>query len=65
MAWFEKVTIVDVRGYHHWSLMDNFEWEQGYSQRLGLAYVNYKTQQRTVKESGKWYAEVAAGNALP
>jgi beta-glucosidase len=55
----------DVRGYHHWSLMDNFEWEQGYSQRLGLAYVNYKTQQRTVKESGKWYAEVAGGNALP
>ena len=55
----------DVRGYHHWSLIDNFEWEQGFSQRLGFVYVDYKTQKRTVKDSGKWYAEVAAQNALP
>jgi beta-glucosidase len=55
----------DVRGYHAWSLLDNFEWEEGYSQRFGLVYVDLKTRQRTVKESGKWYAKVAGGNASP
>jgi beta-glucosidase len=55
----------DVRGYHAWSLIDNFEWAEGYSQRFGLAYVDYKTQRRTMKESGKWYAKVAAGDSLP
>jgi beta-glucosidase len=55
----------DVRGYHAWSLMDNFEWEEGFSQRFGLAYVDFKTQKRTVKESGKWYARLARENALP
>jgi beta-glucosidase len=55
----------DVRGYHAWTLLDNFEWAEGFSQRFGLAYVDFKTQQRTIKESGKWYARVAARNALP
>jgi beta-glucosidase len=55
----------DVRGYHAWTLLDNFEWAEGFSQRFGLAYVDFKTQQRTIKESGKWYAKVAARNALP
>jgi beta-glucosidase len=54
----------DVRGYHAWSLMDNFEWAEGFSQRFGLAYVDFKTQHRTIKESGKWYARVAAENRL-
>jgi beta-glucosidase len=55
----------DVRGYHAWSLMDNFEWAEGFSQRFGLAYVDFKNQQRTIKQSGRWYGKVAADNAIP
>jgi len=54
----------DVRGYHAWSLMDNFEWAEGLSQRFGLAYVDFKTQQRTLKDSGHWFARVATENRL-
>jgi len=54
----------DVRGYHAWTLMDNFEWAEGYGQRFGLVHVDFTTQKRTIKESGKWFGEVAARNAV-
>jgi beta-glucosidase len=54
----------DVRGYHAWSLLDNFEWSEGFGMRFGLVHVDFKTGRRTIKESGRWYGEVAAANAL-
>ncbi|HOJ39787.1 MAG TPA: GH1 family beta-glucosidase, partial [bacterium] len=53
---------VDVRGYFHWSLLDNFEWAEGYKQRFGLIYVDYTTQKRILKDSAAWYARVIATN---
>lgn len=52
----------DVRGYFHWSILDNFEWQQGYKERFGLIHVDYATQVRTPKESAHWYASVIAAN---
>ncbi|MFZ1493249.1 MAG: GH1 family beta-glucosidase [Candidatus Competibacter denitrificans] len=49
---------VDLRGYFAWSLLDNFEWAHGYSQRFGLVHVDYATQQRTPKASARFYTEV-------
>jgi beta-glucosidase len=54
----------NVRAFHAWSLLDNFEWADGYSERYGLTYVDYRNQKRTVKDSGLWYGEVAASNRL-
>lgn len=48
---------VDVRGYFTWSLLDNFEWAEGYHQRFGLVHVDYATQRRTPKASYHWYRE--------
>jgi beta-glucosidase len=53
---------VDLRGYFVWSLFDNFEWSNGYSKRFGLIYVDYATQKRIIKDSGKWYAQVITRN---
>lgn len=49
---------VNVQGYFAWSLMDNFEWAEGYSKRFGIVYVDYNTQQRTIKQSGHAYRQL-------
>jgi beta-glucosidase len=53
-----------LRGYFCWSLLDNFEWSFGYSKRLGLVYVEFATQRRIVKASGRFFAEVARRNGV-
>ena len=55
----------DVRGYFLWSLLDNFEWGFGYTKRFGIVWVDYATQKRIVKDSGRWYAEAARKNGFP
>ncbi len=52
----------EIKGYFHWSLMDNFEWSEGYKERFGLVHVDFATQKRTIKDSGYWYKEVIQSN---
>ena len=56
---------VDVRGYFHWSLLDNFEWAAGFSQRFGLVHVDYETQKRTPKDSYHWYRQLIRHTKMP
>jgi beta-glucosidase len=53
---------VPVKGYFLWSVMDNFEWAQGYKQRFGLIHVDYPSGKRTLKDSAYWYNDVIASN---
>jgi beta-glucosidase len=53
-----------VKGYFLWSLLDNYEWADGYSKRFGITYVDFKTQQRTPKLSSHFYKQVIAANAI-
>lgn len=55
---------VPIHGYFAWSLMDNFEWAEGYSRRFGIVHVDFATQKRTVKHSGQWFAETAKHNRV-
>jgi beta-glucosidase len=63
-AWLAIQDGVDLRGYFAWSLLDNFEWAHGYSKRFGIVHVNFADQKRTIKQSGRWYANVIKQNAV-
>jgi beta-glucosidase len=52
----------DIRGYFHWSILDNFEWAEGYRERFGLVHVDFATGTRTLKDSARWYRGVIASN---
>jgi beta-glucosidase len=53
-----------LKGYFHWSLMDNFEWSCGYTRRFGLTYVDYKTQKRTPKQGFRLYQQIIRENRV-
>ena len=55
---------VDVRGYFYWSLLDNFEWAWGYEKRFGIVRVDYDTQERSIKDSGREYTRIISARAL-
>lgn len=64
-AWQAIQEGVDLRGYFVWSFMDNFEWNRGYAKRFGVVYVDYASQRRIVKDSGRWYAESIRSQGFP
>lgn len=53
-----------IERYYHWSFMDNWEWLEGESARFGLIRVDYETQERTMRESGRFFAEIAANRGV-
>ena len=53
---------VPVKGYFLWSFMDNYEWGFGYTKRFGIVHVDYASQQRTLKASGRWYRDLIAAS---
>ena len=55
----------DIRGYFHWALTDNFEWNNGYSDRFGLVFIDYPTGKRIPKDSLDWYGQVVRGGGIP
>ena len=55
---------VDLRGYFVWSLLDNFEWAEGYRQRFGIVHVDFATQRRAPKDSALWYSTVVRTNQV-
>ena len=55
---------VPLAGYMVWSMLDNFEWAEGYAKRFGLVWVDYDTQERIPKESALWYKDVIANNGF-
>lgn len=67
LAWLHRAVErgADVRGYLHWSLIDNYEWSFGHDMRFGLAAVDLRTRDRLIRPSARVYAEVARENALP
>src|SRR5262249_25607333 len=64
-AWRAIQDGVNLGGYFHWSLLDNFEWARGYLRRFGLYYVDFGTQRRLPKRSAAVYAQIARTNTLP
>ena len=56
---------VDVRGYFWWSLLDNFEWSEGYTPRFGLYHTNFETQARTARTSAQVYERIVRANGIP
>lgn len=73
IAWYREHLIqlqraiaagANVRAYHAWSLLDNFEWHSGYTKRYGLTWVDFASQRRIIKDSGLWYSRVARENRL-
>jgi beta-glucosidase len=54
-----------LRGYFVWSLLDNFEWAEGYAKRFGVTHVDFETQERTIKDSGLFFADVIEANGVP
>ncbi|HEX4214658.1 MAG TPA: family 1 glycosylhydrolase [Candidatus Dormibacteraeota bacterium] len=64
-VWLAIAEGCDVRGYFHWTSVDNFEWARGYAMQFGLIGLDLETQRRTIKPSGRLFAEIARTNALP